>query len=321
MFKETGNRAVLRIRITTITPLAIRSGDTGLEPGGADLRCVRTRRGGEDPTVFVPGSSLKGVVRSAAEASVRGQRIGGINGACDPLGPSCSQRLRDAPRDRDRHREAERRRSDQVHREHCAACRLFGSLSMKGRASIRDLVPAEGAETGRANRTQVRFGVSINRVSGSAGRSKLFDQEIVPAGVTFSGDVALENYQVWQLGLLAAAFAELNDGFAQLGSSKSRGLGVVRVDVDSLLHEQPLRAGERAAGVGRIFAPASADAYGLLREGDLPETTGTPHGLFRRFELDAAQAKTWLDAGLAALGDLFTPGPQGAPDATRGGAR
>lgn len=294
MFQETGNRAILRIRITTITPLAIRAGDTGLEPGGTDLKCVRTRRGGREPTVFVPGSSLKGVVRSAAEANVRGQTFGGVQGACNPIDTSsCSDRIRNVRHD-----------SARVHREHCLACRLFGSLSMKGRASIRDLLPTVGDETDEANRTQVRFGVAINRVSGGVSRGKLFDQEVVPVGVTFSGDVALENYQVWQLGLLASAFAELNDGFAQLGSSKSRGLGVVQVKVDSMLHEQPLRAGERAAGVGRIFSPQRVDACGLLREADLPETAGKAHGLFRRFDLSAEQANAWLDAGLASLGAL-----------------
>lgn len=292
MFQETGNRAVLSLRITTVTPLAIRTGDTGLEPGGTDLKCVRTRRGDES-TVFVPGSSLKGVVRSAAEAGVRGQTFGGVDGACDPLSTSsCGERIR-ATRD-----------SAQVHREHCLACRLFGSFAMKGRASIRDLLPAEGDEAAQANRTQVRFGVGINRVSGGVSRGKLFDQEVVPVGVTFLGDVALENYQVWQLGLLASAFAELNDGFAQLGSSKSRGLGVVKVAVDSMIHEQPLRAGTHAVGVGRVYTAPRVDAYGLLPEADLPSSAGRPRGLFRRFELDAAQAQAWLDAGLATLGAL-----------------
>jgi CRISPR-associated RAMP protein (TIGR02581 family) len=302
MFQETGNRAILSLRITTITPLAIRTGDTGLEPGGTDLKCVRTRRGGTEPTVFVPGSSLKGVVRSAAEANVRGQTFAGVNGACDPLSASsCGERIR------------VQRESAQVHREHCLACRLFGSFSMKGRASIRDLLPAEGDDARDANRTQVRFGVGINRVSGGVSRGKLFDQEIVPAGVTFAGDVALENYQVWQLGLLASAFAELNDGFAQLGSSKSRGLGVVKVSVNNLIHEQPMRAGARAVGVGRVYPAPRVDAYGLLREADLPEVAGKQHGLFRRFELDAEQAQAWLDAGLAALGALDAePAPAGA---------
>lgn len=294
MFQQTGNRAVLRIRITTKTPLAIRTGDTGLEPGGTDLKCVRTRRGGNEPTVFIPGSSLKGVVRSAAEANLRGQTFGGIQGACNPLdSTSCGEYSRFKGQSD----------SADVHRKHCLACRLFGSQSIKGRASIRDLLPTPDSDT-HANRTLVRFGVAINRVSGGVSRGKLFDQEVVPEGVTFSGDIALENYQVWQLGLLGTAFAELNDGFAQLGSSKSRGLGVVSVHVDSILHEQPLRAGERAVGVGQMLSAADKDRYGLLREAELPPTPFVSHGLFRRFELNADQAKSWLRAGLDALGAL-----------------
>lgn len=294
MFQETGNRAVLHIAVTTKTPLAIRAGDTGLEPGGTDLKCVRTRRGGEEPTVYVPGSSLKGVVRSAAESTVRGHSFKEVTGACDPLSStsSCGERIRI------------RHDTSQVHREHCLACRLFGSLSMKGRAAIRDLLPTEGEDAVRANLTQIRFGVGINRVSGGVSRGKLFDQEVVPAGVTFHGDIALENYQVWQLGLLASAFSELNDGFAQLGSSKSRGLGVVQVAVTSMLHEQTLRAGERAVGVGRIYSQKQGEAYGLLPEADLPPSAGSQRGLFRRFELNTDQAQSWLQAGLVALGDL-----------------
>jgi len=295
MFQQTNNRAVLGIRITTKTPLAIRTGDTGLEPGGTDLKCVRTRRGGDEPTVFIPGSSLKGVVRSAAEANLRGQTFGGIQGACNPLDPtSCGEQNRFKGQDT----------SADIHRKHCLACRLFGSQSIKGRASIRDLLPPPGPETIDANRTLVRFGVAINRVSGGVSRGKLFDQEVVPEGVTFAGDIALENYQVWQLGLLGAAFGELNDGFAQLGSSKSRGLGVVHVELVSMLHEQPLRAGERAAGVGKIMSAADKDRYGLLRESELPATPFVPHGLFRRFELNKDQANAWLRAGLDALGAL-----------------
>lgn len=295
MFQQTGNRAVLRIRITTKAPLSIRAGDTGLEPGGTDLKCVRTRSGGHESTVYIPGSSLKGVVRSAAEANLRGQTFGGVDGACNPIdAKSCGDRVRF------------RRQQDsaEMHREHCLACRLFGSQSMKGRASIRDLLPASEDDVKHGNRTQVRFGVGINRVSGGVSRGKLFDQEVVPRGVAFNGDIALENYQVWQLGLLAAAFAELNDGFAQLGSGKSRGFGVVGVDVVSMIHEQPLRAGARAVGVGVLMSDADKDRYGLLREAEMPESVSKPHGLLMRFELDQKQTTAWLDAGLQALGAL-----------------
>jgi CRISPR-associated protein Csm3 len=301
MFNETGNSAVLRIRIVTVTPLLIRAGDTGLDPGGTDLKCVRTRHGSMDRTVYIPGSSLKGVLRSTAESMVRGHKWQGIEGACDPLakGSACSDRVPSGAS------------GAEVHRLHCLACRLFGSLKIKGRASPRDMFPWKGdgatlsdedRETARAaNATQVRFGVAINRVSGGASRGKLFDHESVPPGTEFWGDIALENYQVWQLGLLATVFDDLKDGFAQLGSSKSRGLGVVTVAPESLVHKQPARAGDHPAGVGHIFRMEQARAYGLLPEADLPKVEGRSRGLFRQFALGPDDTKGWLDAGRKAL--------------------
>jgi CRISPR-associated protein Csm3 len=301
MFNETGNRAILRLRITTKTPLLIRAGDTGLDPTGSDLKCVRTRRGGVDRTVYVPGSSLKGVLRSVAESGVRGRKPGGVVGACDPLNPtmSCGARIR------------ARGNGAEVHREHCLACRLFGSFAMKGRAAIRDLFPWEGSDEAlsaqdqrrfaAANRTQIRFGVAINRISGGASRNKLFDQEVVPGGTPFWGEIALENYQAWQLGLLAMAFEELDEGMAQLGSSKSRGLGVVGLELESLVHEQAAHAGSRPAGVGDVFSEARRRDYGLLDESKLPDAEGRRRGLFMRFSVAGDQAKGWLEAGLRAL--------------------
>jgi CRISPR-associated protein Csm3 len=304
MFNETGNRAILRLRITTKTPLLIRTGDTGLDPTGSDLKCVRTRRGGVQRTVYVPGSSFKGVLRSVAESSLRGRKPGGVEGACDPLSPtmSCGSRIRG------------RSNGSEVHREHCLACRLFGSFAMKGRVAIRDLFPWEGTgeelteQDGRrlaaANRTQVRFGIAINRISGGVSRGKLFDQEVVPGGTPFWGEIALENYQAWQLGLLAMAFEELDEGLAQLGSSKSRGLGVVSLALESIVHEQAAHAGLRPSGVGAIFNEARRRDYGLLAESELPAAKGRPRGLFVRFSVAGDEAKGWLEAGLTALESL-----------------
>ena len=67
MFKRSHNRAVLRIRIETVTPLLIRAGDAGLTPTAADLCCVRTHHAQHGTTVYIPGSSLKGKMRSLLE--------------------------------------------------------------------------------------------------------------------------------------------------------------------------------------------------------------------------------------------------------------
>jgi CRISPR-associated RAMP protein (TIGR02581 family) len=308
MFRKSYNRAVLRVRVVTVTPLRIGAGDVGLDPSGADLTCVRTRHGTHGTTVYIPGSSFKGVLRAASEAAVRGQSLGGVPGACDdPLDHgdrSCGgsyQNDSDTP-------------THAVHRAHCFACRLFGSQAMKGRASVRDLFPwndavpqgdrfaPEGDNHTSANRLELRHGVSIHRLLGSVHNGP-FDQELVPAGISFFGDIALENYQVWQLGLLDEAFAQMNSGIIQLGSSKSRGLGVVTVTVEQLVHEQ---AGRRLepCGVGQLATQDEREAYGLVTEATLPSAPGTLHGLAMRFEVREG-ARGWLDAGRSALGALL----------------
>ncbi len=309
MFKQSYNRAVFQVRLETVTPLLIRAGDAGLTPAAADLACVRTHHGRHGSTVYIPGSSLKGVLRSAAEASVRGRKfIGNTKGACDPLDTksSCGGTRSDESKPA----------SHVVHRTHCLACRLFGSLKMKGRAGIRDLFPwtekseatptlmAGGANHVRANRIELRQGVSINRISGSVENGP-FDQEMVPAGVSFFGDIALENFQIWQIGLLAQAFDEVNEGFAQLGSSKSRGLGVARISVAAILHEQPAHAARFPVGTGLLVSEQERQDYGLLPDYQLPDSEGVVRGLSRRFTIvEEPKINEWLSKGLAALGSL-----------------
>ena len=205
-------------------------------------------------------------------------------------------------------------RSDAIHQKHCLACRLFGSLAMKGRASVRDLFPFRDGATGeaapggenqrRANDLEGRPGVSIDRVTGSVKHGP-FDLEMVPAGVSFWGEIALENYQAYQLGLLAQAFDALNDGFAQLGSSKSRGLGVARIALEGLLHEQVPQPDGAACGVGRLAPEGERRAYGLLPDRALGSGGGVRRGLFDHYALEeTARARAFLEAGIAALGAL-----------------
>ena len=313
MFKVAYNRAVLTIEIRTTTPLLIKAGDPGLNPAGVDLTPMRTTHQVYGTSVFIPGSSLKGVVRSASESMVRGRTIAAaVPGACDAVGSrTCGQRLSKE----DRFKEVlSENRGAVLHRKHCAACRTFGSTMLKGRVSFRDLFPwrAEDDEAAnevrveRANQLEVRHGVAINRLSGAVQHGP-FDQELVPSGTSFFGEVALENYQVWQLGLIAAAFEELNEGFAQLGSSKSRGLGGIKAYVLRIVHEQSLAASETPLGVARL-APEVESQYGMLREGNLPATNGVPRGIRRRFEVESAATSKWFEAGLRALGNILEEG-------------
>ncbi len=308
VFKVSYNRAVLGIRVETVTPLSIRAGETGLDPTSSDLACVRTHHRIHGTTVYIPGSSFKGVIRAAAEAQLRRYQFRHLGG--EPLAGAC-----DPGDHRDSCRRHKHRDTAAVHRANCLACRLFGSLSMRGRCAPRDLFPFkdatalagdEAANLARANGVELRHGVMISRISGAVDGSALFDQEMVPAGVSFYGEVALQNYQAWQLGLLCAALDELTEGFAQLGSSKSRGLGVVRVEINSLVHEQRVGDEDRAMGVGDLTDERTRRAYGLFAEGRLPNSAGSIRGLSRRFTAaDAQSIGPWRDAGSRALTGLI----------------
>lgn len=310
MFAQRDNSLVLHLRIETVTPLLIRAGEGSID-AGPDLACVRTRHAGlGDRTVYIPGSSLKGVIRSAAEAFLRsdGGRWHNHPGACNPLGDqSCSSRIKPFG---DRGRQSQRMDSAQVHAQHCLACRLFGSTSLKSRTAVRDLFPwqpdASPADRARqaatANRTEVRNGVAIDRLTGGAHGGALYDLEVVPAGVRFYGDIALINYQAWQVGALYQALEEINDGLAQLGSTKSRGLGMARVEVTRLLGEQPLGHGTPQA-IGHLRREHGP--YGLLPERVLGTAPLQVHGLRDRFDLtDPATIRTWLATGFEALAAL-----------------
>jgi CRISPR-associated protein Csm3 len=250
--------------------------------------------------VYVPGASLKGSLRSSAEARLRSIDPGrtGMPEVCDPLRLACAIRL-----------QRTRLPAPDIHKSHCACCRLFGSAALRGRAQIRDQFPWSASQAdvtageqdnfARANRLELRHRVSIDRRTGTISGGP-FDSEAVPAGVAFHGEIALENYQVWQLGMLVAALDELNDGFAQLGAGRNEGLGQVRVHVDAIAHEQRGAVGDPPRGVAALIPTEEAQSYGLLPEGALPGALGESRGLATRYEIRGeGPIGSWLDAARA----------------------
>jgi CRISPR-associated RAMP protein (TIGR02581 family) len=301
MFRTSWNRARLELRIETRSPLRIGAGDPPLDPTAADLVPVRTRHGQHGLTVFVPGTSLKGVLRSSAEARLRDRPLRGsqMPGVCDPLRLGCAIPL-------------QRRRlpAPEIHRHHCPCCRLFGSSALRGRASVRDHFPwrvdggGDEQNSRLANQLELRHRIGIDRRTGSVSAGP-FDAELVPAGVSFHGEIALENYQVWQLGLLLCALDDLNDGFAQLGAGKSEGLGQVHVAIESIVHEQAGPADRPPCGVGALASAEDSRSYGLLPEVELPVSRGAASGLLSRYTAHGTtEVAGWLDVSRSALGAL-----------------
>jgi len=215
---------VIRLTIQPDGPILIKAGETGADPTRPDMEFVRTWRNGER-VVYLPGSSLKGVLRAHCERIVRTVDSGNDEQrprACDPLGKrSCSERL-----GRIKGLASERAYSDS-----CFICQLFGNQVLAGRLRTSDAYP-----TGPIH-TEQRDGVAIDRVFGAVAHGP-FQYETVSSGV-FQTTLTLRNFTLAQLGLLGLALRDLRRGQIGVGFGKSRGLGHVTADFEQLIIRYP----------------------------------------------------------------------------------
>jgi CRISPR-associated RAMP protein (TIGR02581 family) len=227
--------------IETKTALRIGSGGGG-DMDGSDLPVLRDA----DGFPLIPGSSLKGVIRSTIEALVRGAGMSKERGeiwTCDPLADNKSpERACGWHGGND---ENKRKRNEAIEEPHCVVCRLFGSHVVASHVRFSDALLVDAETMKRRGRIpiEVRDGVAIDRDLRTAYGGQKYDFEVIAPGTRFDLEVFIENPHDWLLGLLAIGFDQVADGFSALGGFTSRGLGRVaiqwsgmtRVDARALL--------------------------------------------------------------------------------------
>jgi CRISPR/Cas system CSM-associated protein Csm3 (group 7 of RAMP superfamily) len=291
MFARELNRIRIDLSITPKGPILIRSGRQGVDPTRPDLEWVRTWLG-DQRTVYLPGSSLKGVMRAHAERLLTTEGI-----AITPT----FERREGAPN--------QKTPGDEAFRKTCPLGRTFGTLGMKGRVSVSDFIPGGHAEPGSpereeqlrlANRTEPRNGVGIDRLLGSVHGGALFDQEVVVGG-RFDGQVFFRNVQLYQLALLLLVLRDLDEGYVQLGSGTSRGNGWVKAEIRKIVIESRAVAGSEGKLLGAGALSPESKAYNLFAgdEMDLPGVAATERMSWRRLELTEKAIDPLAEALLA----------------------
>lgn len=182
---ENGNFAVLhnlckiKLQITTLSPLLIKSGENDLLPSNKDMRCIRNA----DNQVIIPGSTLKGFFKGNLD------------------------RLKDyLP-------------SDQI--EKSFGQQTFGShFFFDECCSISETV-----------RFESRPQIAIDRKTLGAKKGALMFLECVSKGAIFKGSITIRNFNIAHLGLVQAIIKLVNDQYLRLGSNKSRGFGMLKIDI------------------------------------------------------------------------------------------
>lgn len=214
-FDRLTERHRLTGRLITRTTLHIGGGQAHWE-SASDLPILRDAQN----RPFVPGSSIKGVVRSTIESLVRGAAGEGSNPAlraCDPLSEKpCGWHEPGGRKDA----------MQEIARTHCAVCRIFGSHLLASHVRISDALLQEQSRA----RIELRDGVAIDRDLRTVYGGQKYDFEVVAPGAAFDLEVFVDNPEDWVMGLLLMGFEQLNQGFTALGGFGSRGLGRVAVE-------------------------------------------------------------------------------------------
>ncbi len=221
MHKMRLNKLCLEGKIIPRGPLLIKSGvEAGADPTLPRMNFVRTLhpQTGET-TIYLPGSSLKGAIRSHAERLIRTRYPDASQMCCDPLGSmSCDKRIGRANQGENRQQALQ---PYEEYQRLCLACRIFGHTIHAGHFTATDAYPDKAIAE-----LPLRQGVAINRFSGSAKTNALFDMEVTMQGA-FQVRFTLVNFELWQVGLLALVWRDLRDERLPIGFGKSRGLGRV----------------------------------------------------------------------------------------------
>jgi CRISPR-associated RAMP protein (TIGR02581 family) len=220
MFDIFKNRLEITGILTTVTALRIGSGRS-TEPIGSDLPVIKDAVG----RPIIPGSSFKGAMRSRLESFLRGIDP---EFAKDPSELTNADQFRIINQLKNSYRGDDATLTQKLIEVTDLVSQVFGSPWLSGKVQIRDLPVVPGSWFGQY---QERDGVAIDRDTETASDGKLYDFQVVPANTPFEFHAVVENAQEWELGLLAIGLHQFETEQIPLGGGRSRGLGVVQLDI------------------------------------------------------------------------------------------
>jgi CRISPR-associated RAMP protein (TIGR02581 family) len=223
MFDTFKNRLEITGTLTTITALRISAGRS-TEPIGSDLPVIKDALG----KPLIPGSSFKGALRSRLESFLRGIDP---NLAEDPANYTSSTRNNQVKDLKVKYKNDDLNLTQELLDLTDDIGSLFGTPWIASKFQVRDLTVQPDAWFGQY---QERDGVAIDRDTETAADGKLYDYQVVPAATPFDFKAVVENAHDWELGLLMIGLHQFETEQIPLGGGRSRGLGVVKLEIDKM---------------------------------------------------------------------------------------
>jgi CRISPR-associated RAMP protein (TIGR02581 family) len=225
MFDTFKNRLEITGILWTVTALRISAGRS-TEPIGSDLPVIKDALG----RPFIPGSSLKGALRSRLESFLRAIDP---SFAEDPANFTSSDKNNHVKALKEQHKNNDLNLTKALLKmiDKDKVSPLFGTPWIASKLQIRDLTVLSDYWFGQY---QERDGVAIDRDTETAADGKLYDYQVVSTDTPFQFHAVVENAEEWELGLLMLGLHQLETEQIPLGGGRSRGLGVVKLEIDKM---------------------------------------------------------------------------------------
>ncbi len=300
MHQYTAGICAITLQLTPNGPWMVR-GETRRETTvrGSVLEPFMDQKG--QPAL--PGSALKGVIRSTAERILQS-----IGSARDPLtAPLIAPIFVEHGRDLHGFGRADVSDSellawhatlsqeqqaqlpvtpDRIYMLLSAASQLFGATVHAGLLHISD--------AGVAAATARRSHVALDRFHGGVGEGP-FVEELVSTKAPLTTQIEIHNFALWHIALLALVVREINEGYVRFGLGTRKGQGRMQAQMTHMRFEYSALAYQIPSGILSAQARLAAPPWNMA---DIPQAVLQAESLPVCPELHPREPTCWQEEGI-----------------------
>jgi len=217
MYHQFKNRVKLTATLKAETALYIGAGQESFSPMAVQGSLLKDQHG----YPCIPGSSLKGVLRSFLESVQEEEKY------CE-RGQRCAQKYETKEkRKKEKGNLSDAAFAKNIYADACAVCRLFGNGVMAGKLKFAD---ARLANIAAWLGTELRTGNAIDRDTHTTVAGVLYDTEVIPAGTEFKLRITAENLSEEEARIFSQLMRHFANGGITVGGRSRAGLGTVEAD-------------------------------------------------------------------------------------------
>ncbi|GEA30793.1 type III CRISPR-associated RAMP protein Csx7 [Clostridium diolis] len=222
------NKYIIKGILKAESPIHIGTGTVDFSPTAVDTPVIRD----ENNNPFIPGSSLKGVLRSFMERLLCSGIFNEYK-SCNILDKDSGKKMELCISDKEVKEIKEKYKNDSnkeekiasdIYKKECDVCKLFGGDYFASKLNILDarLISDKAY-------VQIRDGIAIDRDTLTVNDGAKFGFECVAAGTEFNFEMTVDNLDDNHKDLLKIILNFLQEGEMKVGGKTSAGLGNVKL--------------------------------------------------------------------------------------------